>query len=80
MTVVTRASWTRILDSCIIICVMLAGFTYLKSAQPDDGGRVVLCTGIIANVANVARDYPEVIRICKEVGVDRADYPTTTGE
>ena len=71
-----RSGWSRIIDVVIIACVMLAATAYIGRA-PDDGGRIVLCTGIVANTANVARDDPQVINICKEVGVDRADYPPT---
>lgn len=50
----------------------------IQEQLPDDGGRQVLCIGIIANTNNVARDNDTLIRICKDVGIDRADFPPTT--
>ena len=52
----------------------------LSSKLPTDAtndSRVVLCTGIIANVANTARDDANVIALCDEVGVHRANYGPT---
>jgi hypothetical protein len=71
-----HGKWNRVVDFFIVACIIIAAVAYIGRA-PDDGGRVVLCTGIIANTANVARDDPNVVRICREVGVDRADYPDT---
>ncbi len=63
----------------IVVCIMVGGFAfvnYQREAGQEDGRRI-LCTGIVANANNLARDDPEVIRLCKEVGVDRADYAPT---
>ncbi len=73
------SKWSQILGYVIVILVMVAGFNYLEVARSNSAvdGRIVLCTGIVANTGNVARDDPNVVRICKEVGVDRSDYPET---
>jgi hypothetical protein len=52
----------------------------LSSRLPTNASndtRVVLCTGIIANVANTARDDTSVIALCDEVGVHRSEYGPT---
>lgn len=51
--------------------------TLVRTNADPDAGRIVLCTGIIANVSNVARDEPQVIELCRTAGVDRDDYPDT---
>ncbi len=70
-------TWSDILGYGIIVLVMVAGFAYVDASRQaaTDQGRRVLCTGIIANTNNVARDDPFVIDICRQVGVDRDDYP-----
>ncbi len=69
---------SRILETVIIVLVMVSGFAWVKASlnAPTDG-RTILCTGIIANTSNVARDDPFVIEACRDAGVDRNDYPPT---
>lgn len=69
------AKWSTILGFTIIMLVQVAGFSYVNHS-PDDATKV-LCTGIIANTANVARDDPLVVSVCTQLGINRADYPPT---
>lgn len=74
-----RGTWSNVLGYIIIVAVMVAGFSYLDLRREDAAadGRQILCTGIIANTGNVARDDVEVVRLCRLVDVDREDYPPT---
>lgn len=74
-----QSKWSNILGYFIIVCVMVAGFAYLDVRREDQSaaGRQILCTGIIANTNNVARDDVEVVKLCRAVDVDREDYPDT---
>lgn len=75
----TTNGWSTIIGYAIIVLVMVAGFAYVdgqREASTQDG-RFILCSGIVANTGNVARDDPQVIALCREVGVNRADYPAT---
>lgn len=71
--------WSVILGYAIIVLVMVAGFAYVDGQREESTteGRFILCSGIIANTGNVARDDPAVVQLCREVGVNRADYPAT---
>jgi hypothetical protein len=73
----TFQRWSTILGIGMVAALQVAGFAYIRAAQPDNGGRVVLCTGILANTANTARDDPVVIEVCRQVGVLRENYPET---
>lgn len=70
-------TWSGLVSYLIIVCVMVAGFAWVNQARSasSDVGRQILCTGIIANVGNVARDDPFVVEQCRKVGVDRDNYP-----
>lgn len=72
----------RVRQVAVVLVIIGAFFlsATLSSRLPTNANnetRVVLCTGIIANVANTARDDVNVIALCDEVGVHRSDYPAT---
>ena len=69
----------QVLTAVLIVAAFFVSAT-LASRLPTNAtndSRVVLCTGIIANVANTARDDANVIALCDEVGVHRSNYGPT---
>ena len=72
----------RLKQAAIAVVIVGAFFlsATLSSQLPTNATnetRVVLCTGIIANVGNTARDDANVIALCDDVGVHRSDYGPT---
>ena len=60
-----------------IAVLLIFMLSTLNTKARADASRKILCTGIIANVSNTARDDPSVVQLCKEVGVDRTRFPDT---
>lgn len=60
----------------ILLGILIGMMYYIIATQsnaPEDG-RKVLCIGILANTENPARNVPQVISLCSDVGIEVTDY------